>query len=186
MSCSKLLVVESLISSEDAPQKCVGTLTKAGGLSTDEWPIIPRPAYFCQKRVNQEQNRVERTDARQCAPPAKVSRRCQSRQFAVLWCLAGAHDRERRSYAHLEVGLHPIAKARFGAYCDSSKQSKSSMKKVLLFSCVIALLTAATGCLVSEGGRRGHDRGHESYQSHPEVIVGPPAVVMRPPEIIVR
>jgi hypothetical protein len=55
------------------------------------------------------------------------------------------------------------------------------MKMILLFACVITLLTT-TGCLVSEGGRHGHAR----YESHSEVIVGPPAVVVRPPEIIVR
>ena len=65
---------------------------------------------------------------------------------------------------------------------------KLNMKMILLFTCVITLLTT-TGCLVSEGGRHGHAR----YKSHSEVIVGPPAVEVRvpvvevrPPEIIVR
>ena len=65
---------------------------------------------------------------------------------------------------------------------------KLNMKMILLFACVITLLTT-TGCLVSEGGRHGH----EDYQSHSEVIIGPPPVVVRvpavevrPPEIIVR
>jgi hypothetical protein len=183
MSCSKLLVVESLISSEDTPQKCVGTLTKAGGLSTDEWPIIHRPAHFCQKRVNPEQNRVERSDARQPAP-AREGVSPDNLQFFGVWPARMIESDVLMRI--LEVGLHPIARSRFGAYGDCSKQSKPSMKIVLLFSCVIALLTAATGCLVSGGGGRGHDRGHESYERHPEVIVGPPVVEVRPPEVIVR
>ena len=67
------------------------------------------------------------------------------------------------------------------------------MKKILLLSGVITLLTT-TGCLVSEGGGRGHYHGHARYESHadvivvgpPPVVVRPPVVVLRPPEIIVR
>ncbi|MGD0745286.1 MAG: hypothetical protein ABSA45_09040 [Verrucomicrobiota bacterium] len=54
------------------------------------------------------------------------------------------------------------------------------MKMILLFTCVIPLLT--TGCLVSEGGRGGHAR----YEHHDEVLVGRPAVVVRTPEVVVR
>ena len=71
---------------------------------------------------------------------------------------------------------------------ETLKLPKLDMKTILLFTCVITLLTT-TGCLVSEGGRHGQAR----YESHSEVIVGPPAlvvrapvVVVRPPEIIVR
>jgi nitrate reductase alpha subunit len=59
------------------------------------------------------------------------------------------------------------------------------MKKILLFAGVITCLTT-TGCLVSEGGRHAHFRGHERYQSRPELIVEQPVLVVRPPEIIVR
>ena len=59
--------------------------------------------------------------------------------------------------------------------------TKLNMKTILLFTCVITLLTTS-GCLVSEGGRHGHAR----YESHSEVIVGPPAVVVRPPIVVVR
>src|SRR5674476_1346958 len=55
------------------------------------------------------------------------------------------------------------------------------MKTILLFTCVITLLTT-TGCLVSEGGRHGDAR----YESHSEVIVGPPAVEVRAPVVVVR
>jgi hypothetical protein len=56
------------------------------------------------------------------------------------------------------------------------------MKKILLLSGVIALLST-TGCLVAEDGR--HEHG--GYERHSEaVIVGPPIVVVRPPEVIVR
>jgi hypothetical protein len=54
------------------------------------------------------------------------------------------------------------------------------MKMILLFSCVITLITT-TGCLVDRSGRRGpgwHDRA--------DVIVAPPVVEVRPPEVIVR
>jgi hypothetical protein len=55
------------------------------------------------------------------------------------------------------------------------------MKIFLLFTCIITLLTTS-GCLVAEGG----GRGHAEYEHHDAVIVGPPAVVVRPPEVIVR
>jgi hypothetical protein len=55
------------------------------------------------------------------------------------------------------------------------------MKMILLFGCVITLLTTS-GCLV-EG--RGHEHGE--YHRHSDVVVvGPPVVVVRPPEVIVR
>jgi hypothetical protein len=53
------------------------------------------------------------------------------------------------------------------------------MKMILLFICVITLLST-TGCLVEEGGRHG------GYEGHSEVIVGPPPVVVRAPEVVVR
>ena len=55
------------------------------------------------------------------------------------------------------------------------------MKMILLFTCVITLLSAS-GCIVAEGGRHGR----EGYEGHSEVVVGPPVVVLRPPEVIVR
>ena len=57
--------------------------------------------------------------------------------------------------------------------------TKLNMKIILLFTCVITLLTT-TGCLVPEGGRRGE------LHSHSEVVVGPPAVVVPVPVVIVR
>jgi hypothetical protein len=52
------------------------------------------------------------------------------------------------------------------------------MKKTLLFTCVITLLTA-TGCIVSEGGRREHygRGGHGGFRSHSAVIVPAPVIV---------
>ena len=62
------------------------------------------------------------------------------------------------------------------------------MKIILLISGLLPLL-AATGCLVSDGGRHGHAR----YEHHDAVIVGPPVVEVRvpvvelvPPAIIVH
>jgi hypothetical protein len=55
------------------------------------------------------------------------------------------------------------------------------MKKILLFACVLTLLST-TGCLVSDGGRHEHAR----YERHDAVIVGPPVVVVHAPELIVR
>jgi hypothetical protein len=54
------------------------------------------------------------------------------------------------------------------------------MKTFLLLASVSLLLTT-TGCIVSEGGRRGH--GHGRYEG--EVMVGPPVVVVRPPVVVV-
>ncbi len=51
------------------------------------------------------------------------------------------------------------------------------MKIILLFTCVLTLLTS--GCLVSEGGRHGHSHGPSA------VIVGPPVVVVPAPVIVV-
>jgi hypothetical protein len=55
------------------------------------------------------------------------------------------------------------------------------MKRILLFACVISLLST-TGCLVSEGGGHGHAR----YEHHDDVIVGPPVVAVPVPEVVVR
>ena len=59
------------------------------------------------------------------------------------------------------------------------------MKKILLFTGAVTLLLT-TGCLVSEGGRHGHYRGHERYEHHEAVIVGPPVVEVRVPVVEVR
>ena len=62
---------------------------------------------------------------------------------------------------------------------------KLNMKTILLFTCVLSLITA-TGCLVAEGGH-GHHHGHGHFESHTEVFVpAPPVIIVRPPEIIVR
>ena len=55
------------------------------------------------------------------------------------------------------------------------------MKKILLLTCVTALLSTA-GCIVREDGRREHAR----YEHHDDVIVGLPAVVVRAPVLVVR
>jgi hypothetical protein len=55
------------------------------------------------------------------------------------------------------------------------------MKRILFFA-GLATLLATTGCIVPEGGERGHER----HEHHEEVIVGPPVIVLRPPEVIVR
>jgi len=60
-----------------------------------------------------------------------------------------------------------------------------NMNTLLLVTGISALLTT-TGCLVSEGGWHGHGRGHARFESHSEVIVGPPAVVVRVPVVEVR
>lgn len=59
------------------------------------------------------------------------------------------------------------------------------MKSILFLTGIITLLMT-TGCLVSEGGRHGHYRGHERYESHSAVIVGPPVVEVRAPVLEVR
>jgi hypothetical protein len=55
------------------------------------------------------------------------------------------------------------------------------MKRILFLTGIISLLTT-TGCIFPEG--EGH--GHARYESHPEVMVGPPPVVVRVPEVVVR
>jgi hypothetical protein len=50
------------------------------------------------------------------------------------------------------------------------------MKKILLFTCVVTVLTVS-GCLVAEGGRHGHGHGHWK-QRGPAVIVPAPVVVV--------
>jgi hypothetical protein len=55
------------------------------------------------------------------------------------------------------------------------------MKKILFLTGIISLLTT-TGCIFPEGGGREHAR----YESHPEVMVGPPPVEVRAPEVVVR
>ena len=59
------------------------------------------------------------------------------------------------------------------------------MKTILLLAGAVTLLMT-TGCLVSEGGRYGHYRGHERYEHHEAVIVGPPVVEVRAPVLEVR
>ena len=69
------------------------------------------------------------------------------------------------------------------------------MKKILLFTCVIALFTT-TGCIFpGRGDHRGHDhdrdRGAVVAPSAvavqvPEVNVAPPLVEVRVPEVVVR
>jgi hypothetical protein len=62
------------------------------------------------------------------------------------------------------------------------------MKRFLLLTSVITLITTS-GCLVSDGERRGHYRGHEGrehFERQADIVVTPPLVVVRPPEIIVR
>ena len=57
----------------------------------------------------------------------------------------------------------------------------SHMKKILLVSSVITLLTTS-GCFVSDGGRHDHAR----YEDRPGVVVAGPAVVVRPAAVIVQ
>lgn len=59
---------------------------------------------------------------------------------------------------------------------------KLNMKMILLFICVITLLTTS-GCLVSESGRH---RYSEVVVGPPAVIVPVPVVVVHPPLVIVR
>ena len=61
----------------------------------------------------------------------------------------------------------------------------NSMKKVIGLSGLISLL-ATTECVVSEGRGHGYYRGHERYERHDEIYLGPPVVEVRPPVIIVR
>lgn len=59
------------------------------------------------------------------------------------------------------------------------------MKIILLLTGVTTLLLTS-GCLVEEGGGRGHYLGRGGYERHDAVIVGPPVLEVRPPEVIVR
>ena len=59
------------------------------------------------------------------------------------------------------------------------------MKKIL-FLLGVTLLFTTTGCLVTEGGYRGHYRGHRHYEEPSAVIVGPPVVEVRVPVVEVR
>jgi len=54
-----------------------------------------------------------------------------------------------------------------------------------LFACILTFLFT-TGCLVEDGGYRGHDHGRGRYEEHSAVIVGPPVVQVRVPEVEVR
>jgi hypothetical protein len=56
----------------------------------------------------------------------------------------------------------------------------SYMKKILLVSSVITLLTTS-GCIVDDG-----HRGHAGYGRHDDVVVAGPAVVVRPAVIVVH
>jgi hypothetical protein len=60
---------------------------------------------------------------------------------------------------------------------------KLTIKQLLmLFVCVLSLLSI-TGCiLVPEGGRHGH----EGYGHHDAVVVGPPVLVVPAPVVVVR
>lgn len=55
------------------------------------------------------------------------------------------------------------------------------MKKIL-FLLGVTLLFTTTGCLVTEGGHRGH----RHYEEPSAVIVGPPVVEVRVPVVEVR
>ena len=60
------------------------------------------------------------------------------------------------------------------------------MKKIYLLTGVIALSTTI-GCIVPVSEQHGHYyHGHESYETHTAVIVGPPVAVVRPPVVVVR
>jgi hypothetical protein len=58
---------------------------------------------------------------------------------------------------------------------------KLKMKKILLFTGLITLLTT-TGCIVPYNG--GHE--HAVVVGPPVVVVPAPELVVRPPELIVR
>ena len=83
----------------------------------------------------------------------------------------------RRVIPHREIPTHRVTSSR--------KRRKPNMKKILLFTCVISLLTT-TGCIFPQGGRERHARGPERYEGRSEERVGPPVVVVHAPEVIVR
>jgi hypothetical protein len=66
------------------------------------------------------------------------------------------------------------------------------MKTILLFACVITLLTT-TGCFFpGRGGHRWHERGELNVAPSaivvraPAVIVAPPLLEVRAPEVVAR
>jgi len=83
------------------------------------------------------------------------------------------------------MGLRPFALHRVTPYRENPAHRVVSqdMKKILHLICLATLLST-TGCLVADGGGRGH--GHARYEHHDDVVVGPPVLVVRPPEVIVR
>jgi hypothetical protein len=82
--------------------------------------------------------------------------------------------------------LAAVTKLSFGSTGRlSSKCCNKFMKTILLISGVVALLPT-TGCLISDGGGRGHYRGRGGYEHHDAVIVGPPVVEVRVPLVEVR
>jgi hypothetical protein len=60
-----------------------------------------------------------------------------------------------------------------------------NIKKILFLFGVTTLL-ATSGCLYSDGGRRGYAHEHDHFERHSEVVVEHPAVVVRAPEVVVR
>jgi hypothetical protein len=68
---------------------------------------------------------------------------------------------------------------------SQKQQSKMNIKTILSLFGVMTLL-ATSGCLYSDGGRRGYAHEHNHFESHSEVIVEHPAVVVRAPEVVVR
>jgi hypothetical protein len=64
-------------------------------------------------------------------------------------------------------------------------QPKMNTKRILSLLGAITLL-ATTGCLYSDGGRRGYAHEHDHFERHSEVVVEHPAVVVRAPEVVVR
>ena len=50
------------------------------------------------------------------------------------------------------------------------------MKIILLFSCIITLLTSS-GCIIAEDGRRGRWH-HERHEEVHAVVVGPPVIIV--------
>jgi Ser-tRNA(Ala) deacylase AlaX len=69
---------------------------------------------------------------------------------------------------------------------------KLNMKTILLFTCIVTLITT-TGCFFpGRGGGHWHDRGEVIVAPSavavqaPEVIVAPPLVEVQAPEVVVR